>query len=59
MLAAAEVVFKHQVPHKVELVVQVVEEMAVGLLLRVNLDKDFHLEPQTQVVVEVAVVPMK
>jgi hypothetical protein len=38
MLVAAEVVFKHQVPHKVEVVVQVVAEMAVGLLLQVNLD---------------------
>jgi hypothetical protein len=38
MQAAAEVVIKHQAHHKVDLVVQVVAEMAVGLLLRVNLD---------------------
>jgi hypothetical protein len=38
MLVAAEVVIKQQDHHKVLLVVQVVAELVVGLLLRVNLD---------------------
>jgi hypothetical protein len=59
MQAAAEVVIKQQAHPQVAVVVQVVAEMAVGLLLRVNLDLEFKPVAQTQVAVVVEAVLMK